>query len=477
MAAIAELQRDPGSFRDPSGYVFSDGHRVFRMLDQFAGQQFEQADHCGLLNAATERLLLIPSISVNGNDPFSGLRGARGEVPSRILEHPRVPVITYPYEWTFGQLKDAALRHLELHLLALQYGFELSDATAYNMQFDMGKAFHIDVLSIRRYRVSRPWEGYNQFCRQFLFPLLVESMLGVPFQRLYRGSPAGIELTVLKALLPVWRCLSSLNMLMHVQLQSAALRRATSNNISGAAIALPEIPKTRYVAMLEGLTDWISTMKSGRPAPTYWAEYAAVNSYSSAERAEKQAFVQDIVHGWVCTSVVDVGGNSGDYSEAALAGGATRAYCVDGDVDALELAYAKRKAGRSGLFPLVIDWSDPSPGQGWAGIERPCLMRRLHVDAVIALAVVHHIVIGGNVPLANFIDQLFVFGRRVIVEFVPRGDPMVDGMLRNRDDIFGDYTESNFVRLLEERSQIQSVHRVREGGRVLFACESHANPL
>lgn len=467
------LQRDPGSFRDPSGYVFSDGVRVFRSLSPAAQQEYDAALACGLLDAATERGLLIGSREVALAGFPMNVRGARGETPTRLLEHPRVPVISYPYEWTFSQLKDAALRHLELQLLALQQDFELSDATAYNMQFDAGDAVHIDVLSLRRYRPGRPWEGYNQFCRQFLFPLLIESSLGIPFQRIYRGNLAGVNISDLKALVPSWKRFTSLNMILHVQLQSAALRSASSNNLSNVSVKIPEIPKNRYVAMLEGLRDWIEGLKSGRSQKTYWADYAAVNSYSDQEKQEKQAFVRTATCEWGSHSVLDLGGNSGDYSQAALAGGASRAYCVDGDVDALEIAYAHRKAGATGLLPLVIDWSDPSPGQGWAGKERQPLETRLQVDTVLALAVIHHIVIGGNVPLQQFVDQLFVFGKTVIVEFVPKSDPMVQGLLRGRSDIFEDYTEDDFVHLLRTRSEIQHVHRLRTEGRVLFACRSN----
>lgn len=473
----ATLIRDPGSFRDPSGYIFSDGERIYRSVNPAAQDDYEAARACGLLDLAASKGLLIPSREVAFSRVPEELRGPRGEMPVRVLEHPRVPVITYPYEWTFSQLRDAALRHLDLQLLALEHDLELSDATAYNMQFDLGDPVHIDVLSLRRYQSGRPWEGYHQFCRQFLFPLVLESALGMPFQRIYRGSLEGIGIADAKALLPASKCLTSLNMLMHVQFHSAAVRRSSSNDLSCRPLRVPRIPKSRHIAMVEGLRDWIAGLRSGRSRRTYWADYAAVNSYSEGEKLQKQDFVRDAVRGWGSRAVLDLGGNAGHYSIAALAGGAARAYCIDSDVDALEHAYARRKAGPGGLLPLVIDWSDPSPGQGWAGRERQAFATRLNVDTVLALAVVHHIVIGANVPLRAFIDELFRGARFVIVEFVPKSDPMVQGLLRERSDIFEDYTEQNLIQLLEARSEIQRVHRLRKGGRVLFACRSHeANP-
>jgi ribosomal protein L11 methylase PrmA len=467
---MATFQRDPGSFRDPAGYVFSDGQRVLRGLSAPAGAEFDAARACGLLDAAESRGLLIASRELATDAMPDGLSGARGETPARVLEHPRLPMITYPYEWTFGQLKDAALCHLELLLLALAHDFELSDATAYNMQFDCGQPLHIDVLSLRRYRPGRPWEGYHQFCRQFLYPLLVESRSGLLFQRLYRGNPAGLSVADTHALIPAWKRWTSLNIFLHVQLQAAALRNASSNDLTGRSLRVPDIPKSRYVAIIEGLRDWIAGFESQRPKKTYWADYAKINSYSEPEKQRKLEFVADMVRQWGSSSVLDVGGNAGDYSEAALAAGAARAYCLDGDVDALEAAYVRRKSRSPGLLPMVVDWSDPSPGQGWAGAERRSLQQRLQVDTVMALAVVHHIAIGGNVPLQAFVRHLFEFGERVIVEFVPKSDPMVQGLLRSRDDIFDEYSEEHFVRLLEECATIVQTSRIREGGRVLFAC-------
>ena len=462
--------RDPGSFRDPAGCVFTDGQRILRGLSKFGSEEFEAARGSGLLDAACKKGLLIESFAANTEFDRALFPGARGEALHQLIEHPKIPLITYPYEWTFEQLRDAAMQHLDLQLLALHFDFELSDATAYNMQFDSGAPLHIDVSSLRRYQEGRAWQGYNQFCRQFLFPLLLESVAGLPFQRLYRGNVNGVELGEMVGFIPAWRRYSSLNLLMHVQMQSSAARRATSSNLSGASLRLPHIPKKRYRAMLEGLRDWIESLKVKRAAKTYWANYAVINNYSAQETELKKSMVEATVRRWGAQTVLDVGGNSGEYSSAALAGGARHVYCLDGDTDALEIAYQKRKDSLVGLLPIVMNWSDPSPAQGWAGCERGSLLHRMKADTVMALAVVHHIVIGGNVPLKAFVDLLFTYGSHVIVEFVPKDDPMVQGLLRGREDVFTDFTEERFVSYLEEKSNIEAVFRIREKGRVVFCC-------
>lgn len=458
----------PSSFRDPSGYVFTRDNRIFRALSAKGYEAFSAAQLGGLVDNARNNGLLIDSRLVPANEFCEQLKGPRGETLTRVLEHPRIPFITYPYEWTFEQLKDAALQHLKLQLLALRYDFELSDASPYNMQFDIGLPLHIDVLSLRRYQDGHPWEGYNQFCRQFLAPLLLESITGIRFQSLLRGNLNGLDLGDLKRLIPARRRFTNLNLLMHIQLQSSAVAGASSSDL-GRAMRLPIVPKRRYIAMLEGLRDWIESMTSGR-RQTYWANYSSVNSYGEDQRQEKLRFIEALVRHWEVRSVLDVGGNSGDYSQAAIAGGAAHAICVDTDVDALEVAYKKRKSSSPELHPVVINWVDPSPGQGWDMHERSAFKERLHVDAVLALAVVHHVVIGNNIPLAEFVRHLFSHGDRVIVEFVPKDDPMVQGLLLVREDIFPDYSEDNFIHLLEMHSRIVETRRLDPGGRILFAC-------
>jgi ribosomal protein L11 methylase PrmA len=466
----ARLARDPASFRDPSGYVFTDGTRVLRGLAPAAAAEYAAAQDSGLLREAVERQLLIAGTPLPADAVPGALCGARGETLALAVEHPRLPLVSYPYEWTFGQLRDAALAHLDLQLLALGHGFELSDGSAYNLQFAGGGPLHIDVLSLRRWRAGRPWEGYHQFCRQFLFPLLVQAEGGLPFQRLYRGSLEGIGVDEVLALVPAWRRWSGLNLLLHVQLQAGAVRRAAAKRLDAAPVRVPTIPQGRYRALLQQLRDWIAALQPARGRRSYWSDYAAVNSYSSPQQQRKAEFVQGALRAWGSRSVLDVGGNAGTYCEAALDAGAMQAVCLDGDIDALELAYGKRKAGRAGLMPLVGDWCDPSPAQGWAGRERRALRDRLRADTVLALALVHHVVIGRNVPLAAFVDELFVHGERLVVEFVPKSDPMVQGLLRGRDDVFADYDEPRFLALLAQRAEITGTLRLEEGGRMLVAC-------
>lgn len=193
------ISRDLGSFRDPSGYVFQHEARIFRAINESGYGNFHASNTSGVLQLGISNKLLIPFNIVNDETSkqlSKSIIGARGESAKLLIEHPKIPLISYPYEWVFSQLKDAALAHLDLQILLLKKDFELSDASAFNMQFFEGQMRHIDLLSVRPYMEGRPWEGYHQFCKQFLAPLVLESILGIPFQKLYRGLGEYIVKTV-----------------------------------------------------------------------------------------------------------------------------------------------------------------------------------------------------------------------------------------------------------------------------------------
>src|SRR5690606_24922064 len=122
-----------------------------------------------------EKGRLVPTREVD-----AGVLGALASDPSMVLQHERLPFISYPYEWSFPLLKAAAILHLTVQLDALEADFSLSDSTAYNVQFDGVRPVFIDVLSFRKYHDGEVWAGHRQFCEQFLNPLLLRSYFGIP---------------------------------------------------------------------------------------------------------------------------------------------------------------------------------------------------------------------------------------------------------------------------------------------------------
>lgn len=462
--------RNLGSFRDPSAYVFQHGDRILRAVTPAADVTFADVVNSGVIERLADKGLMITCKRVADKSvDLSQYRGARGEQIVALYEHPRVPFVSYPYEWSFSQLKDAALAHLDLQIEALASDFVLSDASAYNMQFLGGRPIHIDVTSLRRYRDGQFWEGYNQFCRQFLLPLVIEAWAGLPFQSIYRGSINGVTFGDALAVLPRRKLFTSMGGIMHVYMQGRSVA-AKSATTTGSRVAARKLSKTQYLGILQHLRSFVASLHSAKRSKSYWIDYAATNTYSEGMRRTKLDFVAKWAKAARPGNIIDIGGNTGDFSLAAIeSGGVSFAVVLDGDIDAIENAYLAQRS--PGVLHLLMNVTDPSPDLGWRQSERQGLMARAKAGGVIALAVVHHMAIGGNLPLLEVVNWLLDVAPTGVLEFVPKGDPMVDEMLQMREDIFSDYTEETFRSLVTKRARITAEHKFAENGRLLIAFE------
>lgn len=481
--------RDAGSFRDPAGHVFVLDDEVIRSVNPGAKASFEKVIASGVLAELAQRGLMIPTSLDESSRSLEPFKGARGETPSFLLRHPRLDFISYAHEWTFSQLKDAALCHLDVQLGSLERGIMLSDASVHNIQFHRGKPLHIDPLSLRPYIDGEPWAGYNQFCRMFLLPLLIEAWAGVGFQPLLKGSVDGIPLEYGASLLPRHKLLTSINGFLHVFLHTRMTKSVSSSRSSALQTSKkPAVPKSQHIALVKELRRWIVGLQSARSRKgpsTYWSEYACVNSYSAEMRQDKADFVDRFAKRLIerrlsgaingRTLICDIGGNTGEYSQITTAAGVDLAIIFDSDLDSLEAAYARYKEGLP-VFPMLMDIADPSASTGWNQSERKGLNeRRGNVTGVLALAVIHHLCIGRNLPLHAVLRWLVGFAAEGVIEFVPKTDPMVQSMLSHREDVFSDYDESHFMSYLCEIAQVTDRLRLGSHGRLLISYSSKAH--
>ena len=462
---------DRGSFRDPAGQVHLVGDRVFRTIMPMAAADFEAVRSRPVWKHLIESGRVLEETEV---DPAQLGEAAIGA--AHVVEHPRLPYISYPYEWSFPLLKSAALAHLELHMEALEGDINLIDATAYNIQFRGPRPVFIDHLSFRPYREGEFWTGHKQFCEQFLNPLLLRAVLGVTHNAWYRGSLEGIPVEDLNRLLPLRRKFSW-KVLSHVTLQ-ARLQQAAVNKGGRAQVKERSLPKAALLHMLKSLHGWISRLEPADTGKTVWGDYARNHSYSDDEVAAKKHFVAEAVSRFDAQTVWDIGCNTGDYSKVALEAGAHRVVGFDFDQQALELAYARAVDENLDFLPLFLDAANPSPDQGWAQAERMGMAARRNADAVIALAVIHHLAIGRNVPLDAVVEWLVDMAPTGVIEFVPKQDPMVQALLALREDIFPDYTEETFLAHLQKRAEIVASQTVSRSGRLMVAFRRHdpSNP-
>lgn len=453
---------DAGSFRDPSGRVYLLGDRVFRTVMPIVADDFEYVQSTGLIDELVADGLTIPDQFVDPAVLEDAGAGAR-----YVIEHPRLPFISYPYEWSFPALRAAALLQLDIYLRALEHGVTLSDASAYNIQFQGSRPIFIDRLSFRRYRPGEFWTGHRQFCEQFVNPLLLRALVGVPHNIWYRGSLEGVSTEVLNRLLPLKSKLSW-NVLTHVVMQASFQKSATRLSCAELSAKKMNFPPAAFERMLKGLREWISKLKPARTGKTTWQRYDQEHSYSANEARAKKDLISEFAAATKPQMLWDIGCNTGEFAKTALDAGAEFVVGFDFDHGALDRAYNFAREHSLNFLPLFLDAANPTPSQGWAESERAGLMSRASGDAVIALAVVHHLAISRNIPLEQVIDWLVDLAPQGIIEFVQKSDPMVQELLRLREDIFERYTEEAFIRRLESRAKIMKIATVSAADRRLF---------
>ncbi len=453
---------DSGSFRDPAGRVYIKGENVYRTVNPPAVADFDFVEGTGLLDRLAARGLVVASRRVP-NDILPG----EADGATYVLQHPRLPFVSYPYEWPFAALKAAALLHLDIHLEALSTGVTLSDASAYNVQFIGTKPVFIDRLSFVRYRPGAVWVGHRQFCEQFLNPLLLRALLGIAHNAWYRGTQEGIPADDLRRLLG-WRHKLSRNVLMHVVLPSVfqAGARADEPALDRRAIE-HAMPLETFQRLLRRLRDWIAELRPAGADRTVWRDYADDNGYAAEEADAKRRFLADFA-GLVRPRMLwDIGCNTGIYARTALEAGAGYAVGFDFDQGALDRGFTATGREDLKLQFLFLDASNPSPDQGWGEEERQGMRTRGTADGLLALALIHHLAIAKNVPLERVLSWLTDLAPAGIIEFIPKADPMVQRLLRWRDDIFPDYNETAFLRSIGRRARIVRQQRISSSGRLL----------
>ncbi len=452
---------DPGSFRDPTSRVFVAADAVYRGLRADAAAELEEITSTELFERLTRQRKVVGTEWVE--DPPEGLEGWEG-----VLRHERIPFLSYPYEWSFEMLRDAARLQLEILTSGLDVDIACKDASSYNVQFVGARPVFIDVGSFERYRTGDPWFGYRQFCQLFLYPLMFQAYKDLPFQPWLRGSVDGVTPAEARGVLG-GRKAGRKGVLTHVLLHARAEERyADTDRDVRSEMKAAGFKKELIVANLKGLTKIVEGMEWDR-STSEWSQYGERAHYSDRDLDRKSEFVRAVAASRERRLVWDIGANDGRFSRLAAE---HAAYVVALDVDALVvdgLYKALRAERNEKILPVVMNLADPSPGIGWRGRERAAFLERGRPDLVLALAVIHHLAIGANVPVPEILDLLADLRCESVVEFPTREDQMVRKLLRNkREGIHDEYDLSAFRAQAEKRFEIRSEEALPSGTRVLF---------
>ena len=453
----------PGSFRDPYGTVFRTAEGVIRQVHTSYRPHYDHLMVSGLYARLVSAGLMVAHEEISAP--------ASGPDTYKVLKPHQVDFISYPYEWSFGQLKAAALATLEIQARALDLGMSLRDASAYNIQFVDGRPALIDTLSFEKYTPGEPWVAYRQFCEHFLAPLALVALRDPRLGRMLMIHLDGIPLDLAVSLLPSTARLRP-SLLLHLYGHARSQRRWKARLAPRAASTA--FGTLAFHGLVDSLRRAVDKLK-WTPRSSPWARYYdEAESYAQDALAHKRAVVGRFLDRVRPSVVWDLGANTGAFSRLAAEQG-SRTVAFDGDAACVEGMYRSAVASKlTSLLPLVVDLANPSPALGWAHRERDSLLSRGPADLVMALALVHHLAIGNNVPLRLIVELLAQLGRFVIVEFVDRDDPQVQRLLASRRHGFPDYDETKLMAALEAWFAVLERVPIVDSSRVLFLLERRA---
>jgi ribosomal protein L11 methylase PrmA len=427
---MVSYTRHPASFKDPSGFVFEADGKFYRQVNQFYAPQYRQLMDSGLYAQLVKNGQLVSHEEININ--FTQ------DKEWFITIFPEaVNYISYPYEWCFAQLKDAALLTLKILRQSLEFGMVLKDATPFNIQFHNGRPIFIDTLSFDTYDPKQPWIAYRQFCQCFLFPLYLEHYLKSDIQKILSTYINGIPVDIIAKLLPLKSRLN-LGVWLHVYLQNTTMINDKENK---SQVRFSKKKLTDLVSHLETI---IYNFPADKPFKTTWSNYYDDTRLSKEYVDEKEKIVLDMCGQTGAKTVLDLGANTGHFSKKLASLGMT-VVATDTDSRCINKLYLDTtKNSALNILPLVVDVANPSPAIGFNNRERAAFHDRIQTELVLALALIHHLVIGRNIPLPALAAYFHRVSPQLIIEFPPKKDEKVKQMLSSRPDIFLDYDQEHF---------------------------------
>ena len=446
------------SFRDPSGFLFYQNGVLYRQINKSYKDNYEFFMKSGLYENLVEKGLLISHVETDiakkTDDGF------------KVIKPDLIPFVSYPYEWSFSQLKNAALVTIEIQKIAMKYDMMLKDASSYNIQFKGNKPIFVDTLSFEKYKEGKTWKAYRQFCQHFFSPLALMSNKDIRLGQLLKIYIDGIPLDLTSKLLPM-RTRTVFSLLSHIHAHAKSQKHYEGKEINVKKI---KIGRRSLEGLIESLHSGIKKMNWSQE-DTEWGNYYSDTNYSDTAFEEKKNIILEFLKNFKPEMVWDLGANTGLFSRISSNMGIDT-ISFDLDPAAVEKNYLDCvKNNDAKLLPLLLDLTNPSANIGWENNERMSFMERGSVDLVLALALIHHLVISNNVPLSKLANFFSRISKYLIIEFIPKTDSQVKRLLITREDIFPNYTKENFETEFEQYFRIKKSFSLSDSERILYIME------
>jgi hypothetical protein len=457
-----QTERHPSSYRDPSGFLFFHAEVLYRQVDQSYRDDYDLLMGSGFYASLSEKQLLVKHDELKQN--FTGDASWY-----MTLKPDHIPFISYPYEWCFNMLREGALLTLDIALESMRFGMMLKDASAYNVQLHGGRMQFLDTLSFTKYNEAQPWIAYRQFCEHFLAPLALMHYLKQPLQQLFLAYPEGIPLHLARRMLPA-RSKFNLNHYLHLHLHG---KMASQNSSSQQGTAKPfSIVKMKN--LLTSLKEAVSSLKMEERSGV-WSDYYNEARQRDDYVEQKKALVTKFLQRGPITTAIDVGANEGTFTELLSQ---QHIYTIAADLDHYSINKLYRRINMSGIqnvHPVVMDFSHPSPAIGVNNTERDAFINRVNVDLVLALAVIHHLSIGRNIPFDAVCAMFRSMGKTLIIEFIPKEDEKIKLMLSGKQDVYDWYDKAAFINSFKKQFEVVAEQQIGSSGRSLFLMQAYGH--
>jgi len=450
----------PGSFRDPSGFLFFKNKILYRQVNTLYKEDYDHLINSGLYKKLSESNLLVRHQEAN-------LSFAESESAYKVLKPEPIAFISYPYEWCFSQLKDAALTTLKIQRFAIEHGMSLKDASAYNIQFQHGKPIFIDTLSFEILKQGRPWIAYRQYCQHFLGPLILMSSKDYLFNQLFKQYIDGIPLDLTSKILP-WYTRLIPGITIHIHLHARSQKYYSSKTINTKK---KKIGSHAYLGIIDNLESVTRKIKL-QLKNSVWSKYYEDTNYSPEAFEHKKQILEKFLGEINPDEVWDLGANIGIFSRTASN---KRIRTISFDIDSIAVEKNYRDCvsrNEKNILPLLLDLTNPSPAIGWENKERMSLIERGPTDTVFALALIHHLAISNNLPFAKVAAFLYKLCKSLVIEFVPKSDSQVQRLLATREDIFDRYTQPDFEKEFSIFFTIREVVKIKDSDRTLYLMQA-----
>jgi len=445
------------SFRDPSGSLFFQNGILYRSVNNSYRENYDLLNSSGLYKELAGSKLIVSHEEV---DP----RQTIAKDAYKVLKPQLLPFISYPYEWCFDQLKDAALHTLKIQKIALKFGMSLKDASSYNIQFHNGSPIFIDTLSFETYREGSPWVAYQQFCRHFLAPLALMKYKDLRLGGLLKNHIDGIPLDLASSLLP-FKTRLKFSILTHIHIHAKSQSHFADKTLNTKK---PNISRHSFLALIDSLESSIKSLKIQTRDISGWTDYYDKTNYSESGFEHKKKLIDEFIEIAKPKTLWDLGANTGTFSKIA-SNRDILTLSFDFEHSAVNDNYLNcKKYGDKNMLPLILDLTNPSPAIGWANTERDSIVARSPKDTAMGLALIHHLAISNNVPLHNIAEFFSQICEKLIIEFVPKNDSKVQKLLSTREDIFPDYTIESFEKEFGKFFSVLKSSKVKDSERTLF---------